>query len=288
MTPAPEPLLEALPLRRTEIGGLVFHHAEQGEGVPLVFVHGVLGDWRTWAPQWAHFVPHFRCISYSRRYSTPNGNTQPSPAHSACIEAEDLDALLEAWGAAPAVLVGSSYGAYTALALALRRPQRVRALVLAEPPLLCWADRVPGGAAARAAFERDVAAPARAAFAAGDDARALHLMTGGIVGGEALRAMPPPVMARRMENLLSLRRLVMSSDEFPWLEPAAVRALAVPTLLLAGSQTPAIHDAAFRALCAGMPQAEARRVPGAGHAVSRDNPALFNAWALEFLRRVLP
>ena len=74
------PLLQ-LPLQRTIIkGDIEIHFAEAGDGAPLVFVHGVLGDLRTWAPQWDAFTPHYRCISYSRRYSVPNENRQPSPA----------------------------------------------------------------------------------------------------------------------------------------------------------------------------------------------------------------
>jgi hypothetical protein len=26
---------------------------------PLGFVHGVMGDWLSWAPQWAAFTPHY-------------------------------------------------------------------------------------------------------------------------------------------------------------------------------------------------------------------------------------
>lgn len=279
---------ESLPLRRTQLGELVFHHVEAGRGRPLVLVHGVLGDWRSWAPQWAAFAAQHRCISYSRRYSMPNGNTQASPDHSARVEAQDLQQLLQAWDAEPAILVGSSYGAYTALMLALDQPALVRALVLCEPPLLCWADRVPGGAAARAAFERDVTGPARAAFEAGDDARAVQLMTGGIVGGAAMRQMPLEALARRMENALSMKRLALSSDEFPAPDPMRLRAFVKPTLLLAGADTPAIHDSCFRALCAAMPQAERQRIPAAGHGAARDNPAAFNHCVLDFLQRRLP
>lgn len=277
---------DTLPLQRTELpGGLEFHHVEAGQGRPLVLVHGVMGDWRTWAPQWDAFAPHFRTISYSRRYSVPNRNTQPSPDHSALVEANDLAGLLQAWQAEPAILVGSSYGAYTALALAVARPEMVRALVLLEPPMLRWADRTPEGRAVREAFDRDIRLPARAAFKAGDIDRGVALLTGGIVGAEMLSRLPPEAMRRRLENERSLRMLTLSSDEFPMIEPAAVRSLAMPTLLLAGTDTPPIHDTVFRALCAAMPQARQARIPAAGHGAARDNPAAFNALVLDFLRR---
>ena len=96
--------------------GTEFHHCEAGKGRPLVFVHGGMGDWSSWQPQWADFVRHYRCISYSRRFSSPNRNRMAFDDHSVRREAQDLAALLRAWSARPAILVATSYGAYTALA----------------------------------------------------------------------------------------------------------------------------------------------------------------------------
>ncbi len=275
-------------LQRVELpGGLEFHYVEAGQGAPLVFLHGVLGDWRTWAPQWAAFTPRYRCISYSRRYSTPNRNPQPSPDHSARVEAQDLQALLPLWQAEPAILVGSSYGAYTALALAVQRPQQVRALVLLEPPMLRWADRSAAGRAARAVFEREVRLPAREAFLRGDAEAAVRLLTGGIVGAEAARGLSDEAMRTRMANERSIRMLTLSTDEFPWIAPEAVQALRMPVLLAAGSDTPAIHDTVFRNVCEVMTQAEVHRIPAAGHGAARDNPQAFNACVLDFLARTV-
>jgi pimeloyl-ACP methyl ester carboxylesterase len=284
--PTPPPWLEQLPLQRTVLDtGLVFHHAEAGTGLPLVFLHGVLGDWRTWAPQWAAFTARFRCISYSRRYSVPNGNRQPSPDHSAIDEAADLQALLGHWVAAPAVLVGASYGAFTALALAAARPDLVRALVLVEPPMLTLADTSADGRRVREHFDRQVRLPARDAFAAGDDVRGVRLLTEGILGGADLPQSAPAAMARRLENAESLRRVTLSSDEFPPLDMARLARLQAPVLLLSGVHTPPIHAVVFRALAQALPRAECHQVPDAGHGVARDAPQRFNALALDFLSR---
>lgn len=278
--------LEQQALARTVLdNGLVFHHAEAGQGAPLVFLHGVLGDWRTWAPQWEAFVPHCRCISYSRRFSVPNGNRAPTPDHSALAEADDLDALLGHWQASPAILVGASYGGYTALALAARRPERVRALVLVEPPLMALADASEDGRRVRQRFDDEIRLPARRCFEQGDDERAVWLLTEGILGRGDLTAQTRAAMARRMENAESLRRVTLSSDEFPALDMARLAALEVPVLLLSGEHTPPIHDLVFRALADALPRAERRKVPGAGHGVARDRPELFNALVLDFLAR---
>jgi pimeloyl-ACP methyl ester carboxylesterase len=59
----------------------------------------------------------------------------------------------------------------------------------------------------------------------------------------------------------------------------------MPVALMAGARTPPIHDVVFRQLCQAMPQAEVSRIPDAGHGAARDNPAVFNRLALDFLRR---
>lgn len=284
--PSPQPNFESLTLKRTILdNGLVFHYVEEGVGVPLVFLHGVLGDWRTWAPQWEAFIPYFRCISYSRRYSVPNCNRMDSPDHSAVAEAEDLEALLEHWKAKPAVLIGASYGAYTALALAARRPELMRALVLIEPPVMRLADASAEGRAIRDDFDSSIRIPARKAFQAGDDARAVWLLTEGILGGADLGQQSTAAMRRRLENAESLRRLTLSSDEFPALNIERLSNLELPVLLLSGARTPPIHDVVFRSLTHALPRAESHKVPEAGHGVARDQPASFNRLALDFLAR---
>ncbi|MCU0924768.1 MAG: alpha/beta hydrolase [Hydrogenophaga sp.] len=276
--------IDAETVRRTVLSdGLEFHHVEAGQGTPLVFLHGVLGDWRTWAPQWPAFVPHFRCIAYSRRYNWPNRNLRAQPDHSAFVEADDLSRLMDTWQTGPAVLVGSSYGAFTALSLAVRHPDKVRALVLLEPPMLRWADFSEAGRRARETFEREVREPARRAFLDGDIQRGVLLLTGGIVGAQAMEHMPPQSMERRLQNAESIRMLTLSTDEFPMISAQDLRDVRAPTLLLAGEQTPTVHDAVFRNVCAVMTQARTGRISNAGHGAARDNPQAFNRLTRSFL-----
>lgn len=253
-----------------------------GQGTPLVFIHGAMGDWRSWDAQWPAFTPHFRCLRYSRRYSHPNPNTMPSPDHSALDEAEDLRLLLDHLGWECAVLVGSSYGSFTALALADRHPERCLALALSEPAMLCYARFSVAGRAAEAAFRRDVIEPANAAFRSGDDALGAQRMTGGIVG--AARPLAPEALARRMQNVRAMRMLALSTNEFPLIAPQRLAALAMPVLLMAGRNTPAIHAETFRNVRAAMPQARETWIENAGHGTSGDNPAAFNRTVLDFLR----
>jgi pimeloyl-ACP methyl ester carboxylesterase len=262
--------------------GVQLHTVHEGQGTPLIFIHGAMGDWRSWAAQWAAFTPHFDCISYSRRYSFPNHNPMPSPDHGALHEAQDLQLLMDAMGIERAVLVGSSYGAFTALALAVQAPERVQAVVAVEPPMMKYAHRSPEGSAVAEAFRRDVIEPANAAFRAGEDERAAQIMTGGINGGKSA-VNTGTAMERRLQNLRAMKMLALSSDEFPWLSPEQLSSLSMPVLLLAGRQTQPVHQAIFQNVCTAMPQARHGWVDGAGHGVTREQPETFNRLALQFL-----
>ena len=156
--------------------GISLHVIERGTGEPVVFVHGLLGEASDWARQLDAFAAEgFRAIAYSRRNNSPNKN-KPQPGHSAVREAADLDKLLAKLEIEKAHIVGHSYGAYTALFLALKHPQSALTVTLAEPPITPWLLTIEGedAAAAKAHHRRLYAAfigPVKAAFEAGDRQR---------------------------------------------------------------------------------------------------------------------
>jgi len=179
--------------------------------------------------------------------------------------------------------VGSSYGGFTALALALAHPERVIAVVATEPPMMRYAEFTASGRAARAAFHQDTVEPANAAFRAGQDELAGRIMTGGI-NGQPAPTSSSNAMQRRLQNLRAMKMLALSTDEFPLLPPEKMADLEVPVLLLSGEQTAPVHREIFNNVCAAMPKAQVRRIAQAGHGVSREQPGVFNEVVIEFLR----
>lgn len=263
--------------------GMPMHYVREGKGPTLIFIHGAMGDYRAFAPQWESFTPNFDCISYSRRYSYPNGNPLNDRNHSALVDAADLEALMDALEIDRAVLVGSSYGGFTALAMAVRAPHRVAAVVAVEAPMMRYAEADDEGASVARVFQETTARPAREAFQRGEDELGARLLTGGIVG-EAPSAVPDHVMRRRLVNLTAAKSLALSDDEFPWLDPQELAALPMPILLLSGENTAPIHAAIFRAVCKAMPNAKSKVVSGSGHSVSQQAAETFNKEVLEFLK----
>lgn len=102
------------------------------DGLPVVFQHGLCGDARQTAEAFPD-DPAFRLITLECR---GHGASQAGDAFSIATFADDVAALIDCLDLPPVVLGGISMGAAIASRIAVRRPQLVRALVLARP---AWA-----------------------------------------------------------------------------------------------------------------------------------------------------
>ncbi len=100
-----------------------------GEGAPLVLVHGLGGAASNWVGVAPHLAQRFRVLVPDL---PGHAGSSPLPA-AATLDpyAERVHELAEQEEMLPAALVGHSFGGLVALRFALRRPQDVRALVLA-------------------------------------------------------------------------------------------------------------------------------------------------------------
>lgn len=279
---SPLDLAQAKPKTVDLPNGIALNYVREGEGHSMILIHGAMGDYRSWQPQWDSFTRFFDCISYSRRYSHPNPNPLTDRSHNALVDAADLEMLMDALSIRSAILVGSSYGGFTALAMAVRAPERAAAVVSVEAPMMRYAALSESGAQIAEAFLEDAARPAREAFAMGDDARGVRILTSGIVGSSP-DAVPAAMLERRMMNARAARSLSLSDDEFPWLEPERLAALEMPVLLMSGEDTAPVHRAIFENVCKAIPQARVRIVADSGHSVSQQQSQIFNAEVLYFL-----
>ena len=228
-------------LNRVRVNGVELHYLESGKGIPVIFVHGGLDDYRMWEAQREPFSQHYRVIAYSRRYNYPNDNPHIRPDHSAIIEADDLAALIKRLKLGRAHIVGHSYGAFTALFLAVRYPEVVRTLVLAEPPVMRWAQEKPGGRTLFTEFMDNLWKPAGEAFRRGDKEQALRVTVKYFAGEGVFDQVPETQRKYWMGNLREWQALTTSRDAFPALSREDVKRIKAPALMLSGERTLNIH-----------------------------------------------
>lgn len=102
---------------------------EAGDGDVLLFLHGLGGSRTAWEPQIEGLSDRWRCVAWDMP-----GYGASSPVNPLSFEAiaDAIAGLLDRLGADSAHLCGLSFGGHHALHAALRHPDRVRSLVLAN------------------------------------------------------------------------------------------------------------------------------------------------------------
>src|SRR5690606_9480151 len=97
------------------VGEDVFSYTDIGAGKPVLFLHGALGDLRTFARQSVLLADAYRCISYTQRHFGPGSWRENGPAFGIEGHAADLIAFCEALNPGPVSLVAWSYAGHAAL-----------------------------------------------------------------------------------------------------------------------------------------------------------------------------
>jgi pimeloyl-ACP methyl ester carboxylesterase len=271
-----------------------FDYEERGAGEPLVLVHGSASDRRTWDAQLDSFGARYRTIAYSRRFHWPNAPIPDGADYSMEAHVDDLEALLTTLNAAPAHLVGHSYGGFVCLLLAIRVPELVRTLVLAEPPvatlfvssapgpaeLLSLALTRPRTALSVARFIATGLGPARAAARKGDLEEAMRRFGRAVLGPAFYHRLSP---ARREQIRANAIRAEFLGPGLPPLRDEDVRAVRAPTLLVTGRESPRFFHRLVDRLDELLPRSARLEIPGASHSMHEDEPARYDAGILAFL-----
>jgi pimeloyl-ACP methyl ester carboxylesterase len=238
-----------------------------GSGPTLLLVHGGVGDRTRWTPMLPLLSTRFAACAMDRRGHGESGDADAGH-YSLLKEAEDVAAVVESRPGQVFVL-GHSYGGVAALEATLLTG-RIDKLVLYEPPVQ---EPVDLGVIDR--IERLIAEEKR------EDAavtfwREVALFPASEI--EAMRSRP------------SWNRLVASIDEHPRqmralaayrFEPARMKSMTVPTLLLLGEKTASPHiRKAIDSLRATLPVSELVVLRGQQHnAMDSDRPQLAEAVA---------
>jgi pimeloyl-ACP methyl ester carboxylesterase len=109
-------------VRTVAVNGVELAYREEGQGEPVVLVHESASDLRTWGQQLPAIGASYRTVAYSRRYARPNDAIPEGADDPMLPHVDDLVALVQRLDAAPAHLVGHSWGGFVCLLAAIRHP----------------------------------------------------------------------------------------------------------------------------------------------------------------------
>jgi pimeloyl-ACP methyl ester carboxylesterase len=280
-----------LTVRKAIVGnGVELHYIERGTGMPVVFVHGSLSDGGYWTDQVNAFAQAgFRAVAYSRRYSPPNNN-KALPGYSAVVDADDLAALITKLRLGNVHVVGHSYGALTALFLAVRHPELVRTIVLAEAPAVTLlehleGDRAATGKATFADIQERMVKPMKAAFQKGDrEAGCRAFINYVLADPNAWEKMPEAARHDVLNHAREWDVMMTTGELFPVIEPQAVRRITAPVLLLSGEKSYGFLGLIDEELTRLLPHARRTILRGATHRMWFEQPETCRNAVLEFWR----
>jgi pimeloyl-ACP methyl ester carboxylesterase len=261
--------------------GTKLYYEEVGAGTPVVFVHEFAGDYRTWEPQLRYFARSHRCVTYSQRGYPPSDVPTEPARYGQDIARDDVIALMDALGIQKAHVVGHSMGAYTALHVGMRYPERCLSVVAAgcgwgsnPDPAKRDAMKAMAAEAGKMFLEKPIEvsganyadAPMRQVYKHKDPrgwAEFARMMTEHSALGHAMT----------MLNL-QLKRPTL------WEMEAELTRFSVPLLVIVGDEDDLCLDGSVF-LKRTAPPAALLVIPRSGHTVTSEDPAAFNAGLAE-------
>jgi pimeloyl-ACP methyl ester carboxylesterase len=243
-------------------------HDERGRGEAIVLIHAGVADRRMWAE---HLEPlagaGYRVVAVD----LPGFGDAPAKA---TAKWSAVVATLDELGIERAALVGNSLGAGVALRTAVVAPERVSALVLVSA-------LAPG----REPSEQLVSVWTREEeeFDAGGPEAAVQAVLAAWTLPDAPAELRERVatMQRRVYELEDLD-LPQPTDPLEK-DPAALQALTIPTLILAGEHDMVDFTAGADQLAAAIPDSRLSVIRGAGHLAPLETPVQFRELVISFL-----
>jgi pimeloyl-ACP methyl ester carboxylesterase len=248
---------------------------DTGTGRPLVFLHGGFLDHRMWQDQIPVFAKHYRVIAPDARGHGRSANATAPFRHT-----DDLAELLFDLDTGPAVLIGVSMGAATAVDTALEHPELVAALVVS-------------GAGTSEPYFTDpwttaILAAWTTAMAAGDKATAVDRFTEfGAGPARSLDDLDGDVVSR-LKEMTAGTFAKHSPGEPDWSVPVAdtwdrAAGIAVPVHAVNGALDSPDHLGMAERLVRLAGTGTVTTIEGAAHYPNLERPDEFNA----ALRRIL-
>ncbi len=270
-------------VRQASVNGVSLTYLEQGQGTPVVFVHGVLSDYRVWEGQREPVAQRYRCIVLTQRYYGTSPWPDRGEKFSLATHVDDLAAVIRGLKAGPVHVVGWSYGGAIALTLAVQHPELIKSLFVYEHALMTIvAD--PADAKVLGEDRRDMLAPGETAFKAGDSAKAARLLVDGINGQPGMfDTLPAATRSATLDNARTLP-LQFGAPPPPPISCAQLSHITVPVAIAVGELTRPFYRILADTASRCIPGSRLIVIPKGRHSAPPEAPSAFNEALLGFLK----
>lgn len=235
--------------RGVETPDCVMSCFEQGNGPPIVFVHGNASTHATWQPTVESLRTHYRCITYDLRCHGTSEGTSGSFSMARLVD--DLEDVRKRFGLERFRLVGHSLGAMIAASYALENADRLKGLCLLAMP----AGRTQRDRAAGKALIDEV------------NSKGVRGAMGGLVARwytDAFVATHPGLLEKRLDQFADIDRAVFLEAYKLYLDTELgprLGDIAVPTLVLTGQYASGCNTDTARYLGRQIPGSEVHIFP---------------------------
>lgn len=252
-----------------------FAYDDDGDGPPIVFIHGFPHDRTLWAHQRAALASRARVI-------VPDlcgfGESAAEGVMTVERYADDIIALLDVLAIERAVVCGLSMGGYIAMAMWRRAPQRISGLVF------CDTKAAPDNDAGRAARDETITFVQQAGAGALAE-RQLPKMLGTSTHArrpEVVDAMRSMMTRQSVDGIVAALGALRDRPD----SRETVQSISVPTLVVVGDDdqlTPLSDAQALIALLPPSAHARLEIIEDSGHAVCVERPSAVTHVISEFL-----
>jgi 3-oxoadipate enol-lactonase len=260
---------------KTKDGRFAYEAAGAPGRTPLVFLHGIGGAARAWRGQLAAFGDRYHAIAWDM---PGYGGSAPLPSVSIATLADALQEFLQQIGASRPVLVGHSIGGMIVQEWLTKYPHVAGAVVLAQTsPAFGKAD--------------------------GDwQTQFIDARLGPLDRGETMKTLAPSLVKELVGDNPDADGMQVARDCMASVPEASYRAMmlallgfdqrkalgnvAVPTLVLSGSNDKNAPAPMMAKMATYIPSATYVELEGAGHLVNLERPKAFNAALEQFLKTV--
>ena len=252
--------------------GTPIAYEQTGNGPPLVLVHGTTADHTRWEPVRPFFEEHFSLYAIDRRGVGESGDAAEYELER---EAEDIAAVVDSIDE-PVLLLGHSFGALVSLEAALKT-DNIQTLLLYEPYFAVSDQRL---------YSEELLAEMKAMEDAGEHERLLVMLFEEIVElspeqMDELRSAPN--WPARVNTAHAVYRESVAENEYKF-DATRFADMAIPIVLLSGSESPQSVKDATVAVNEELPQSRIVVLPGQGHMAITIAPALFVDMVLASIR----